>query len=129
MKFCGLFLFLTVIALSTCPVSIAQESWQQVPIPPLAKFKPQEPTRVQLPNGMVIFLQEDHELPLISATVLIKGGSSSEPASKVGLVSIYASTWRTGGAEKKKSDQLDDELQANATRVANGGGTRTTSLR
>ena len=36
--------------------------------PPLPAFKPQEPVRIQLPNGMVIFLQPDHELPLISAT-------------------------------------------------------------
>jgi zinc protease len=128
MKLFGRFLSLTVIALSTCRVSIAQESWQQVPIPPLAKFKPQEPMRVQLPNGMVIFLQEDHELPLISATVLIKGGSSSEPASKVGLVSIYASTWRTGGTEKKTGDQLDDELESIAARVETGGATDTTSV-
>src|SRR5256885_11041220 len=119
MKFCGLFLFLTVIALSTCPVSIAQESWQQVPIPPLAKFKPQEPTRVQLPNGMAIFLQEDHELPLISATVLIKGGSSSEPASKAGLVSIYASTWRTGRPAQKTRTPARARAEVIGTRCGN----------
>jgi zinc protease len=105
-----------------------QESWRQVPIPPLRKFSPQEPTRVQLPNGMIIFLQEDHELPLISGTALIRGGSSSEPAAKTGLVSIYASTWRTSGTEKKTGDQLDDELEAIAAKVEAGGGVETTSL-
>src|SRR6185437_8340884 len=34
-------------------LAAAQQTWQQVPIPPLPKFTPQEPTRVQLPNGMV----------------------------------------------------------------------------
>ena len=107
--------------------AVAQESWQQVPIPPLHKFTPQEPKRFTLPNGMVIFLQEDHELPLISGTALIKGGSSSEPASKVGLVSIYASSWRTSGTEKKSGDQLDDELESIAAKVETGGGIDTTS--
>src|SRR4051794_12008883 len=47
------------LAISISCIAFAQQTWQQVPIPPLAKFKPQEPTRIQLPNGMVIFLQED----------------------------------------------------------------------
>ncbi|HKR32818.1 MAG TPA: pitrilysin family protein [Terriglobales bacterium] len=105
-----------------------QEPWQKVPIPPLHTFAPQEPTRIQLSNGMVIMLQEDHELPLISATALVKGGSSSEPASKVGLLSIYSSTWRTGGTDSKTGDQLDDELEAIAARVEAGGSVDTTSL-
>ena len=37
--------------------------WKQIRIPPLPAFHPQQPRRIQLPNGMVIFLQEDHELP------------------------------------------------------------------
>src|SRR5437868_3484512 len=68
--------------LASIGVAFAQQNWQQIPIPPLPKFAPAQPTRVQLANGMVIFLQEDHELPLISATALIKGGASTEPAEK-----------------------------------------------
>lgn len=105
-----------------------QESWDQISVLPLPKFNPQLPTRVELPNGMLIFLQEDHELPLISATALIRGGSSSEPAQKVGLVSIYAASWRTGGTEQKTGDQLDDELESIAAKVEAGGGVDTTSL-
>lgn len=107
---------------------VAQDSWKQVPVPELPKFNPQLPTKFTLPNGMVIFLQEDHELPLISATALIKGGASSEPAQKVGLVSIYASSWRTGGTEQKTGDQLDDELEALAAKVETGGAIDTTSV-
>jgi zinc protease len=76
---------------------------------------------------MVVFLQEDHELPLISGTMFIKGGASSEPASKTGLISIYAASWRTSGTEKKSGDKLDDELEAVAARVETGGGVDTTS--
>jgi zinc protease len=92
-------------------------SWKQVPIPPLRPFKPQEPRRVELPNGMVIFLQEDHELPLIDGTIRIRGGSRDEPADKVGMAAIYADVWRTGGTKSKSGDELDDFLEAHAARV------------
>jgi len=118
---------LAVMMLGCLGMAAAQQSWDQVPIPPLPKFAPQEPTRVQLPNGMVVFLQEDHELPLISGTIFIKGGSSAEPASKIGLVSVYAASWRTSGTEKKSGDKFDDELEAIAAKVETGGGVDTTS--
>ena len=112
---------LFVLLIFSSILSFAQQTWQQVPIPALPKFTPQEPARFVLPNGMVIFLQEDHELPLISGTALIKGGSSSEPASKIGLVSIYAATWRTSGTRKNPGDQLDDQLEAIGAKVARPG--------
>jgi zinc protease len=92
-------------------------SWQKVPIPALRQFKPQEPRRVQLPNGMVIFLQEDHELPLIDGTIRIRGGSREEPAEKVGMMALYSEVWRTGGTKSKTGDELDDFLEAHAARV------------
>src|ERR1700746_4217476 len=95
----GLSLFLLIslfLIFSSAPPPQATD-WKQVSIPKLPAFKPQEPERIQLPNGMVIFLQEDHELPLIDGTARIRGGSVNEPASKVGLVDIYGDVWRTGG--------------------------------
>ena len=41
----------------------SQQPWQQIPIPKLPAFHPAQPKRIELPNGMVVFLQEDHELP------------------------------------------------------------------
>lgn len=92
-------------------------SWQKVPIPTLHKFTPQEPRRIELPNGMVIFLQENHELPLIEGDIRIRGGSRDEPADKVGLIALYSEVWRTGGTKEKTGDQLDDFLEAHAARI------------
>lgn len=103
-------------------------SWKQVPIPALHAFKPQEPRRVELPNGMVLFLQEDHELPLIDGFIRIRGGSRDEPAEKVGLTSIYGEVWRTGGTTSKTGDQLDDFLESRAARVETSGGIDSTFL-
>ena len=103
-------------------------SWQKVPIPPLPKFSPQEPIRVQLNNGMVLFLQPNHELPLIEATMRIRGGSRAEPADKVGLLDMYGDVWRTGGTEKRTGDQLDDFLEARAAKVETGSSADSTFI-
>ena len=111
------------------PYAAGQASgWQQVPIPQLPVFKPQQPKRIQLSNGMVIFLQEDHELPLVDATARIRGGSVNEPASKVGLIDIYGEVWRTGGTKTQTGDQLDDFLEVRAAKVETGGGPDSTTI-
>src|SRR5579863_4376444 len=104
------------------------ESWKQIPIPQLPNFKPQQPKRVELSNGMVIFLQEDHELPLIDGTARIRGGSVNEPANKVGLIDIFSETWRTGGTKTQTGDQLDDFLEVRAAKVETGGSSDSTTV-
>ena len=108
--------------------SQAATSWKQIPIPPLRAFKPEQPKRIELSNGMVIFLQEDHELPLINGTARIRGGSIDEPASKVGLVDIYGEVWRTGGTKSQTGDQLDDFLEVRAAKVETSGDSDSTSI-
>ena len=127
----ALLLTMLVLAASfaTIPQVAAQAtSWQQVPIPPLPVFHPQQPKRIQLSNGMVIFLQEDHELPLIDGTARIRGGSVNEPASKTGLNDIYGEVWRTGGTKTQTGDQLDDFLEVRAAKVETGSGPDSTTI-
>lgn len=102
--------------------------WTQIKKPPLPPFHPQQPTRLELENGMVIFLQEDHELPLIEGIARIHGGSRDEPAAKAGLVNILGQSWRTGGTKSKTGDQLDDILEAKAARIETSGGLDSTSM-
>ncbi len=111
------------------PASHGQATdWRKIQAPRLHAFHPQQPRRVELSNGMVIFLQEDHELPLVRGTAQIRGGSRDEPAEKVGLVQIYGQMWRTGGTKSKTGDQLDDYLEARAAKVETSGGTDSTTV-
>jgi zinc protease len=123
---------LTVLAfalfIAILPQAVAQTSWKQIPIPPLPAFHPQEPKRIQLPNGMVIFLQEDHELPLIDGAARIRGGSRAEPANKAGIMDIYGEVWRTGGTKSQTGDQLDDYLEIRAARVETGAMADSTTV-
>jgi zinc protease len=102
--------------------------WKQIPKPPLHAFTPTQPRRVVLGNGLVIFLQEDHELPLVRGTARIRGGSREEPAAKVGLASIFGEAWRTGGTKARTGDQLDDFLEARAARVESGASMDSVTL-
>ncbi len=102
--------------------------WEKIPVPPLREFKPQMPKRVELKNGIVIFLQEDHELPFVNGSVLIPGGSRDESASKVGLVSLYGEAWRTSGTAKMNGDAMDDFLEARAAHIETTGGEDSTGL-
>src|ERR1700760_3323120 len=112
------------------PAQAAEQGqpWKKIPVPALPAFRPGHPKRVQLANGMVLFLQEDHELPLIDLTMRIRGGSRSEPADKVGMVGLYGSVWRTGGTKSKTGDELDDFLEARAAKVETGGGVDSTRI-
>jgi len=121
-------MLLSLVWLSAAFAQTQPVPWNQLKFPPLPAFQPQQPTRIQLANGMVIFLQPDHELPLISATARIRGGSISEPAAKIGLVSLYGNVWRTGGTKSKTGDQMDDFLEARAAKVETGDGSDSTSI-
>ena len=121
---------LAAVALLAVPYPAASQAtdWKAIPKPPLRPFQPQQPRRIALPNGLVIFLQEDHELPLVRGFARIRGGSREEPAAKAGLVSIYGQAWRTGGSKKRTGDGLDDFLEARAAKVETGGGLDSTSI-
>jgi zinc protease len=90
------------LAQAAAPVAPADSSeakqaqpWKSIPIPPLPAFHPAQPKRIELKNGVVIFLEEDHELPFISGSISIKGGERDVPADKAGLVDLYSDAWRT----------------------------------
>jgi zinc protease len=132
MNFRRVVLSTVAVVASLCSASSRAASqttkWQQIPTPPLPAFHPPVPKRVELSNGMVIFLQEDHELPLIDGTARIRGGSHNEPAGKVGLVDLFSEVWRTGGTKTQTGDQLDDFLEVRAAKVETGGGPDSTEI-
>src|SRR5574342_778667 len=75
------------------------------------EFAPPEPDRVVLDNGMVVYLLEDHELPLISLSTTMRTGGWLEPADKIGLAGLTGSVMRTGGGGGLTAEQVDEELE------------------
>ncbi|HZT29339.1 MAG TPA: pitrilysin family protein [Bryobacteraceae bacterium] len=91
-----------------------------IQIPPVATFT--------LPNGLRLYLLEDHELPLVSGTALVRTGNLFDPADKVGLATVTGMVMRTGGTRTKTGDQLDVELENIAASVEAGIGESTGSV-
>ena len=121
---------IVLIALTAALPAPAQQEkpWEKLPIPPLHAFKPQQPKRIQLKNGIVLFLQEDHELPFIYGSILIPGGSHDEDPAKTGLVDLYGQAWRTSGTAEMNGDAMDDLLEAKAAHIETAGDLESTSL-
>lgn len=85
-------------------------SYKEIKYPQLRNVTVVKPARVVLPNGIVLFLLEDHELPTISAEALVRAGGRYVPAAKAGLAQIAGTVMRTGGTTAHKGDDLDNLL-------------------
>ena len=75
------------------------------------EFSPPDPERIVLDNGMVVYLLEDHELPLITMTATMRTGSWLDPADKIGLAALTGSVMRTGGGGGFSAEEVDEALE------------------
>jgi len=101
---------LTVPVLNACAGNLVLGDPRQMTFKPV-EFTPPEPDRVVLENGMVVYLLEDHELPLVSITATMRTGGWLDPADTVGLASLTGSIMRTGGGGGLSAEQVDEELE------------------
>ena len=102
--------------------------------PPLSEVKLPKYERYVLNNGMVVYLMEDHQLPLVSGSIIIRTGDRLEPSNQVGLASLMGTVMRTGGTKKHSPDQLNQMLEQRAAGVETGisgtsGGASFSALR
>jgi zinc protease len=105
------------------PAQKVATSVDQLTYPPLPELEVSKPRREVLANGMVVMLVEDHELPLVGATALIRTGSRWEPAELAGLAGLTGEVLRTGGTGSMSGDELDDWLEGKAASIETGIGT------
>jgi zinc protease len=89
----------------------------QIVYPSLPEFDVPQPVRVELNNGMVLILVEDHELPLIDAEARIRVGQRLDPADRAGLAELTGEVMRTGGVEGMTGDQIDEFLEGRAASI------------
>ena len=103
------------VALLTCSCAL-QSGKQLLRKPETFTFKPLQfkvpaPARVVLDNGMVLYLLEDHELPLIEISALIRTGSIYESPGYAGLASLTGEVMRSGGTETMSPEEIDETLE------------------
>jgi zinc protease len=107
-----LLLPLSVLAQPTPP-----PSYKDLKFPPLREIQMPKIDETVLPNGMKVYLLENHELPLVRGTALVRTGNLFDPADKVGLATITGETIRSGGTTAKTGDQIDEQLENIAASV------------
>jgi len=84
------------------------------------KFHPVKPERVVLPNGLIVYLLEDHELPLVHIDMLFHTGSEYEPEDKIGMSGIFGQTWTQGGTLTRKPEDVARLLERKAAGIGFG---------
>jgi len=78
---------------------------------PLREIKLPDVQRTVLPNGMVLYLLEDHEFPTVEGRILLRVGSQLDPNDKVGLAVMTGDVLRSGGSLRYPGDELDKTLE------------------
>ncbi|WP_242040177.1 M16 family metallopeptidase [Anabaena subtropica] len=106
----------------TLAVTATAKNYTELQFAPLPEIKLPKYERFVLENGMVVYLAEDHELPLVSGTAIVRTGDRLEPADKVGLASIVGTVMRTGGTKRHSPDELNEILSQQAAAVETGIG-------
>lgn len=87
---------------------------------PLGEIQIPDFERYELSNGMVVYLMENHELPLVSGSATFKAGEFMEPEGKAGVASIMGDAMRVGGTASYSPDELNQFLEQRAASVETG---------
>ncbi len=103
---------LCVAALASPAAAGRKKPWEKFKYPPLGEIQEPAYVRVELPDGMVLYLAEDHELPLVEMSATIRVGKIYEPADKVGLAALTGEVMRTGGTARWGGDEIDEMVES-----------------
>ncbi|WP_168057722.1 M16 family metallopeptidase [Candidatus Manganitrophus noduliformans] len=119
--------FLWSLSLVPSPSAAPAPAATELPDPrtmtfPAPAFQPPKPERQVLSNGMILYLLEDHELPLIRMEVIVKTGSIYEPADKISLAGLTGAIMRTGGTKRHSGDEVDEIIDQMAADLSVGIG-------
>jgi predicted Zn-dependent peptidase len=106
-----------LVAVAIAPAALAKKPWEKIAIPVLNDIKMPAYERVELDSGMILFLAEDHQFPLVELSATIDVGSFYEPADKVGLADMTGTVMRSGGTLTRGGDEIDELVEARGLSV------------
>lgn len=79
--------------------------------------------RHTLSNGTVVFVVEDHQLPLVDLSVTVRVGSFLEPEDKHGLAGLTGRMIRRGGTQSLTAEEFDERVEFLAAELDTSTGT------
>jgi zinc protease len=104
------------------------EHYTELEFPPLKEITIPEYERYELNNGMVVYLIEDHALPLIAGNAVIRVGSRLEQPQQVGVAELMGLSWRSGGTNKHDSTAINLLLEDKAATIESSIGVASGNL-
>jgi zinc protease len=119
-------LLCTVLQLTACVPRLPEQP-AQLSFPAL-EFNLPDIERLELANGVQLYLKEDNELPLVQVTALIGAGAIDLPRQLTGFDELFAETWRTGGTSALDPSQLEERLDLLAADLGASMGPYSTQL-
>jgi zinc protease len=120
---------LVLVTLALSPLSMLGQT-PQIPAHPrdlkyttLSYTPPKrEQYRHVLSNGVVAYLVEDHDLPLVNVSTLVRTGSYLDPAGKEGLAALTGTQMRVGGTTGKSAEEFDEAADFLAANISSSIG-------
>jgi zinc protease len=117
---------LALVLLTLSPTAVLAQT-QQIPAHPrelkyttLTYTPPKrDQYRHVLSNGLVVYLAEDHDLPLVNVSTLVRTGSYLDPAGKEGLAALTGTQMRVGGTTLKSAEEFDEAADFLAANITN----------
>ncbi len=100
--------------------AIEAKPYDELVFPPLGDIQIPEYERYALDNGLVVYLMEDHDLPLVSGSATFRTGSYLVSPEQVGLADIAGEAMRLGGTATHSPDELSQMLEQRAASVETG---------
>ena len=126
---------IAIVCLTSCLVTVAG-AFAQVAVT-AAPDIPRHPTELQfgdlefqvpdgnqyrhtLSNGVVVFIVEDHQLPLVDLTVTARIGGFLDPADRPGLATMTGTMLRRGGTDAMTAEEFDERVEFLAAEIESG---------
>lgn len=100
--------------------ALTPRHYDELEFPALQDIELPDYERYELPNGLVVYLLEDHELPLVSGSATFRTGARFEPADQLGLASLTGDAMRLGGTTELDADALNEALEQRAAVIETG---------
>jgi zinc protease len=105
------------VARGDLPTKAGPRHYDELTFPPLPEITLPAYERYVLANGLVVYLVEDHHLPLVRGNALFRVGSRWEPSQQVGLAQLTGTTMRLGGTQGHPSADLNRLLEQRAAAI------------
>ncbi|MEO0539858.1 MAG: insulinase family protein, partial [Cyanobacteria bacterium P01_A01_bin.105] len=97
--------------------AVTPQHYTDLAFPPLGDINIPDYERYELDNGLVVYLMEKHDLPLVEGGITLRTGTALEAAGKTGLGSITGEAMRLGGTVNHSPDELNKLLEQRAASV------------